>query len=121
MPIVVSHRIRQKEFGAKIPRADANALLRTARVALATPIAATGLPAKTRLLKGSAPTPNGPRGVVYLLGVEDGTLFLLFYRDKNDPVGQNISPQNPAFSKQLEKHLAFLFSDLTTNEFDVIE
>ncbi|MCS6247830.1 MAG: hypothetical protein H2173_10140 [Opitutus sp.] len=121
MPIVVSHRIRQKEFGAKIPRADTNALLRTARVALATPIAAKGLPAKTRLLKGYATTPNGPRRVVYLLGVEDGTLFLLFYRDKNDPVGQNISPQNPAFSKQLEKHLAFLLSDLTTNEFDVIE
>ena len=49
MPIVVSHRIRQKEFGAKIPKADTIALLRTARVALATPIAAKGLPAKTTL------------------------------------------------------------------------
>ena len=120
MPVVVSHQIRQKEFGAKISKSDTSALLRSARVALATPIAAKGLPAKTRLLKGYATTPNGPRRVVYLLGVEDGTLFLLFYRDKNDSVGKNVGPQNPAFNKQLEKHLAFLLADLTTKKFDVI-
>jgi len=53
--------------------------------------------------------------------VDDGTLFLLFYRGKNDAVGENISPKNPAFTKQLEKHLDFLQSDLTTGKFDVIK
>lgn len=121
MSLVVSHQIRQKEFGAKIPADDLAALLRSARVALATPIAGKGLPPGTRLIKGYATTPKGPRRVVYLLAMDDGTLFLLFYRGKNDSVGENISPKNPAFTKQLEKHLAFLHDDLTAGKFDVIK
>ena len=37
--------------------------------------------------------------------MDDGTVFLIFYRGKNDPADENISPKNPAFTKQLEKHL----------------
>jgi hypothetical protein len=121
MPLVVSRQIRQAEFGAKIPPADLAALLRSTRVALATRIAAKGTPRGTRLLKGYATTPRGPRRVVYLLAVEDGTLFLLFYRGKNDPVGENISPKNPVFTRQLEKHLDLLQADLSGKKFDVIE
>lgn len=121
MSLVVSHQIRQKEFGANIPTADLAALLRSARVALAAPIAGKGLPPGTRLIKGYATTPNGPRRVVYLLATEEGTLFLLFYRGKNDSVGENISPKNPAFTRQLERYLALLHADLSTGEFDVIK
>lgn len=118
MPLVVSHRIRDREFGSGIP-ADAQAvLIRSARVALTTPIAGKGLPPATRLLKAYATSPQGPRRIVYLLAIEDGTLFLLFYRDKNDPVGENISPKNSAFTKQLQKHLALLQADIETGHFD---
>lgn len=121
MPVIVSHQIRQKEFGAKVPGDAKEVLIRSSRVALATPIASKGLPPATHLLKAYATSPQGPRRIVYLLAVEDGTLFLLFYRDKNDAVGANISPKNTAFATQLEKHLALLHSDIATGHFDEIQ
>src|SRR5690606_25380046 len=105
MPLVISHSIRAQEFGKRLSNADRNVLIRSARVALATDIAAKGLPPATRLLKAYATSPQGPRRIAYLLAVEDGTLFLLFYRDKNDEVGANLTSKNPAFIKQLHKHL----------------
>jgi len=121
MAIILSHRIRDKEFGSSIPDEARDILQRTARVALATPIASRGLRPGTRLLKAYATSAHGPRRVVYLLAVESADLFLLFYRDKNDAVGANVSPQNPAFRTQLQKHLALLHEDITTNSVDVIE
>lgn len=120
MSIVVSHGIRAAEFGARISADERAALLRSGRVALATPITAKGLPPKTRLLKGYATSRRGPKRVVYLLAVDDGTLFLLFYRGKNDPIGENVSHKKPAFTTQLGKHLDFLLEDLTAKKFDVI-
>lgn len=121
MAIVISHQIRAAEFGTKIPPDALKALLRSGRIALATPITSKGLPPKTRLLKGYATSSQGPRRVVYLLAVDDGTLFLLFYRGKTDAVGKNVSHKNPAFLKQLEKHLALLQEDLLSKNFDVIK
>ncbi len=120
MSLIVSHKIRQKEFGAKISADELDALKRSTRVALATPIAGKGLPAGTRLLKAHATTSQGPRRIVYLLAVEDGSLFLLFYRDKADDVGANITPKNPAFVAQLKKHLSLLASDIETGSCDEI-
>ena len=51
MPLVISHSIRAQEFGKRLSNADRNVLIRSARVALATDIAAKGLPPATRLLK----------------------------------------------------------------------
>ena len=120
MAVVVSHRIRAKEFGKTIPEEDREVLVRTARVALAVPIAGPGLPAGTLLLKAYATSANGPRRVVYLLAIEAGDLFLLFYRAKQDVVGANITAKNPAFRWQLAKHLILLREDLTAGRFDLI-
>ena len=121
MAIIISHGIRDKEFGSAIPEEAREILQRTARVALATPLASRGLPPGTRLLKVYATSARGPRRVVYLLAVEATDLFLLFYRDKSDAVGANVSPKNPAFTTQLKKHLALLHEDIKTNQVDVIE
>ena len=120
MAIVVSHRIRAREFGKAIPEQVLPVLLRTARVVLATPMAGAELPAGTRLMKAYATSPEGPRRIVYMLQVETGDLFLLFYRDKNDPIGANISSKNPAFRAQLRKHLALLLEDINRNQVEVI-
>lgn len=120
MGLVVSHRIRAREFSAEIPADAREALLRSARVALTTPLTGKGLPAGTRLLKAYATSARGPRRIVYLLAVEDGTLFLLFYRDKNDALGADITPKNPAFARQLRKHLALLKTDIAAGHFDVL-
>ena len=121
MALIISHRIRDQEFGSVIPEEAKDILQRTARIALATPIASRGLPPGTRLLKAYATSARGPRRVVYLLAVEAADLFLLFYRDKSDVVGANVSPKNPAFSTQLKKHLALLHEDIKTNRVDVID
>lgn len=44
--------------------------------------------------------------------VEDQDLFLLFYREKNDAIGTNISIENPSFRASLAKHLALLKEDI---------
>ena len=121
MSIVVSEQIRAQEFGRTIPSEAREVLIRTARVALATPLAGQGLPPGTRLLKAYATSSQGPRRIVYLLAVDEGDLFLLFYRDKNDPVGENISPKNPVFQKQLKKHLRLLREDIEANRLDILE
>ncbi len=120
MPIVVSHKIRKKEFGESIPDDARNVIMRSARVALATPITGKGLPPGTRLLKTYATSPSGHRRVVFLLAVSNGVLFLLFYRDKKDAVGVNLSPKNPAFNAQLKKYLPLLKADIDSGEFDLI-
>lgn len=120
MGLVISHRIRAREFGAEIPADAREALVRSARIALTTPLTGKGLPAGTRLLKAYATSARGPRRIVYLLAVADGTLFLLFYRDKNDELGANLSPKNPVFAGQLKKHLALLKADIVAGHFDVL-
>jgi hypothetical protein len=120
MAIIVSRRIREREFGAIIPADDVEVLQRSARVALATAIASKGLPPGTRLLKAYATSRHGPRRVVYMLAVGAGDLFLLFYRGKNDAVGANISPQNPAFRDQLKKYLAILREDIQANDVEFL-
>ena len=121
MAIIISRGIRDREFGSAIPEEAKIILQRTARVALATPIASPGLPAGTRLLKVYATSTRGPRRIVYLLTVEAGDLFLLFYRSKSDAVGANVSPKNPAFRLQLKKHLELLSEDIKANRVDVID
>ena len=55
---------------------------------------------------------HGPKRIVYLLAAEDGDMFLLFYRGKNDPVGRNVSIANPAFRSALDKYLMLLEADI---------
>ncbi len=121
MKLVISRRIRKREFGRSIPADDLAVLRRTARIVLATPISGPGLPAGTRLLKTYGTSRSGPKRVIYLLAVVEGDLFLLFYRGKNDPIGANATAKNPAFKAELHKHLALLEEDIRAGELDLID
>jgi len=122
MPLIISESIRKREFKrGKISAGDLNVLLRSARVDLGTFIKGSRLPAKTQLIKAYATTANGPRRVVYLLAVEAGDLFLLFYRGKNDPIGENVTIQNPAFKKELHDYLRLLAVDIENERFEIHE
>ena len=112
MKVFISAQIRRKEFGRKVPAEDLPVIARSARTALGVPLAARGLPPHTQLIKAYATSKRGPKRIVYLLAMEDGEMFLLFYRGKNDPVGQNASMANPAFRAALDKHLALLEEDI---------
>jgi len=123
MALIIAEGIRRREFGGDIPAEDIDVLLRSARIALSTPIKGEGLPKGTRLLKAYATSARGPRRIVYLLAVavakED--LFLLFYRGKTDEIGKNISLANPAFRRQLNRHLDILINDIVAGRTHVIE
>jgi hypothetical protein len=121
MALIIAESIRRKEFGGDIPAEDIEVLLRSARVALSTPIKGEGLPKGTRLLKAYATSARGPRRIVYLLAVAKEDLFLLFYRGKTDEIGKNISLANPAFRKQLNRHLDLLINDIGAGRTHVIE
>ena len=67
-----------------------------------------------------ATSPAGARRIVHLLAIEDGTLFLLFCRDKKDAVGANITIRNRAFRQQLHKHLDLLQKAIREGSYTVL-
>lgn len=79
-----------------------------ARVCLTASIAGHGLPKGTRLLEAHATTKQGPRRILQLLVVQERDLFVLFDRAKQDDVGANMIPKNPAFNRALAKYLELL-------------
>ena len=121
MLLIIGDSIRQKEFGADIPEPDREVIIRSARVDLTTAIKGDQLPKGTRLLKAYATSPNGARRIVFLMEVEGGDLFLLFYRNKKDAVGANMTIQNKAFKAQLDKYLNSLRNDLDAGNFEVVD
>ena len=120
MRVLLSARIRRREFGKSIPAEDLPVIARSARAALAVPIAAKGLPTGTRLLKAYATSPRGAKRVVYLLVIDGGDLFLLFYRGKDDPLGRNVSLSNPEFRKALDTHLNLLEEEIARGDIEPV-
>lgn len=120
MPLLIAERIRKREFGREVSSADKATLLDGAHVCLATDIAGHGLPKGTRLLKAYATTKRGPRRILYLLVVQERDLFVLFFRTKQDEVGSNMSPKNPAFNGALIKHLELLREDMAAGRIEEI-
>ena len=122
MRLVLSRSICEAEFGKpSVPALHIPPLRRSCASELAVPIKGEGLPKGSRLLKVYATSPDGARRIVHLLAVADDTLFLLFYLDKKDAVGANITIKNKAFRQQLHKHLELLQNDLQEGAFEVWE
>lgn len=121
MALIVTESIARKEFAGDIPADDIEVLRRSARVALTTPLKGEDLPKGTRLLKAYATSARGPRRIVYLLAVEENDLFLLFYRGKSDEIGKNVTLANPAFRRQLNRHLDLLLQDIAADRTHVID
>lgn len=122
MRLVLSKAICKAEFGVDfVPKAQEEPLRRSCVIELAVPIKGEALPQGTRLLKIYATSPEGSRRIVHLLAVSEGTLFLLFYRDKKDSIGANITIKNAVFRKQLNKHLVLLQKDIENGAFEVWE
>lgn len=122
MRLVLAQSICTQEFGQdSVPPPHIEPLKRSRMIELASPIKGEGLPKGSKLLKVYATTAEGARRVVHLLATAEGTLFLLFYRDKKDAAGANLTIKNPAFRKQLHKHLQLLEKDLESGAFEVWE
>lgn len=115
MTVIIAESIRRKEFKrGEIPPADLETILGSFAEGIVVPIKGEALPRGSRLVKLYVTTIAGARRVVFLVDVESGTGFLLFYRTKNDPIGRNITIQNPAFRKCLLRYLDLLQTDIAT-------
>lgn len=121
MTLIIAKTICRREFGTDtVPEQFVQILRRSTAIDLAKVIKGHGLPPASRLLKVYATSPAGARRIVHLLSVGEETLFLLFFRDKKDPVGRNVTIQNKEFRRQLHKHLDLLAQDIEDgNYFDL--
>lgn len=131
MDIIVPFSIRKKELAGKVTD-EAKKLFGKIkeRPALAVTISAKGLPERTTLHKVYATASGGARRLLFFCRQAPPPLpgkpgsdkkpppqlperwVLVFYRDKGDEVGDNMSHKNRAFGAQLEKNLTIALGDL---------
>lgn len=134
MDIIIPHAIRRKELGGEISDEARQIFAKLKdKPQLATGIGSAGLPARTSLHKVYATTAGGARRLLFFcrhpatLQVRQSTTalvvppavserwVLLFYRDKSDSIGRNMSPANPAFTSQLAKNLSLALNDISNS------
>ncbi len=120
MTVVIAQSIRRKEFKrGEIPQGDLATILGAYAEGIMVPIKGDALPKGSRLVKLYVTTIAGARRIVFLVDVESGTGFFLFYRGKNDPIGKNVSIKNPAFRKRLHAYLDLLQLDIAAGQLQV--
>ncbi len=125
MSVFIPRQICRKEFGQnEVPSLHKEVILRAHRkgvAGLAARLKGQSLPKHSRLIKVYATTTGGPRRLVFLVDTRSDRAYLLFYRDKNDEVGANISIKNPAFSGQLQRYLQLLLEDIDNGNIEIVE
>ncbi len=120
MNLIISHKIKKKEFKhGKITKIDLQKILNSFKKGIFTFINSKNLPKESHLVKVYATTISGAKRIVYLIDsiTQDG--FFLFYRNKNDKIGKNISIKNPEFEKSLNTYLNLLNQDIEIGAYDI--
>ena len=126
MDIIVPHTIKKKELGGTLSE-EARKLFAKIKEkpGIAAGISSPGLPARTTLHKIYATTAGGPRRLLFFCrqagaaaSPKTDRWVLLFYRDKADSLGQNMSSKNPDFTGQLAKNLRAALEDFATSTAD---
>jgi hypothetical protein len=124
--IIVPFSVRKKElFGTVSDEAKKIFEKIKEKPGLATVIAAKGLPDRTTLHKVYATAPGGARRLLFFCRHTRVTTaespqvperwVLVFYRNKGDPVGDNMSSKNASFVSQLERNMTRALRDLTAS------
>lgn len=120
MSVIIARQICRKEFGqGKISSAEQAIILEAYRrgsAGLAAAIKSGPLAKNSRLIKIYATTARGPRRLLFLFDAISGDAFLLFYRDKHDALGRNMSSQNPLLKKTLRRYLELLRQDIKSGQ-----
>lgn len=121
MSVILCRRIIKKEFPNGISENEKIVILRNAKKETSSAIKGKNLPAGTTLIKAYATSENGARRIVYLLQNANDCFVLLFYRDKKDKLGANITVKNKLFEKELIKSLDYALKDIEENNFIILE
>ncbi len=115
MKVVFSHTLSKKEnigkHKEKIVRAYAKGIF--------TIIKGKDLPKDSQLAKIYTTTINGVGRLLFLTQTKSSDGFFLFFRTKNDSIGQNITIKNPQFRIQLRKYLQILREDIKEKNYEV--
>jgi hypothetical protein len=122
MDIIVTQTIKKKELDGAVS-AEARKLFAKLKVRpeIAAGISSPGLPARTTLHKVYATTEGGARRLLFFCRHAPASTpstdrwVLLFYRDKADAVGKNMTPRNSEFARQLAKNLKAALDDLAAS------
>ncbi len=117
MKIIFSHKISRKE---KIEGVH-NEIIKAFSKGIFTRIKGFLLPKNSNLIKIYMTSVAGARRAVFMIDTQSKDCFFLFYRSKNDKIGQNISIKNPKFKSALTKYLNILYNDLRTKSYDILE
>lgn len=120
MSVIPTESILKKEFPNGLTENDKEVISRSAKIETTTTIKGKGLPKSTTLLKAYATSDTGAKRLVYLLRNTSGHLILLFYRDKKDKVGKNISIKNKYFENALLKYLSLVLADIENGNFTIL-
>lgn len=122
MKVIISHAIRDREFGKSgIPEDDLTKILKTYAKGISDTIKGKPLPPYSKLIKAVATSKRGARRLVFLVDLKTGYGHLLFYRSKDDAIGKNITMNNPKFASDYPKHLYLHDSDMKDGRFDVYD
>lgn len=118
MKLVFSHRLKKKELWKNPDAHDMEVILRSCKKNIYEPIN-WDIPPSTQLIKVYATSKSGAKRIVFLLETETSDRFFLFYRDKDDEIGENVTIKNPAFRKALDTYLDILEEDMSHDAFDI--
>ena len=120
MAVIFSRTIRERELRKGVSGdIDAGIVVKAFQKGIFTRIKGKDLPKNSQLMKVYATTIEGARRIVYMLDTKSGDGFLLFYRNKNDQIGRNITLQNPEFKVALHKYLLILMNDIESGNIDI--
>jgi len=117
--LIITHNIRKREFKSnQIPGEKLKTIINSIEKGIFTYIKGQKLPKRANLIKIYATTNAGAIRLLFLLDRLSLDVFLLFFRNKNDKIGNNMTIKNPHFQKVLNLHLDIISEDLNNGNFD---
>jgi hypothetical protein len=124
MDIIVTRTIKKRELDGAVSEEARKLFAKLKdRPEIAAGISSPGLPARTTLHKVYATAEGGARRLLFFCRHAPASTppatdrwVLLFYRDKADAVGKNMSPKNSEFTRQLAKNLQAALDDLAKSK-----
>jgi hypothetical protein len=124
MDIIVTRTIKKRELDGTVSEEARKLFAKLKdRPEIAAGISSAGLPARTTLHKVYATTEGGARRLLFFCRHSPVSTppipdrwVLLFYRNKADAVGKNMTPKNSEFTRQLTKNLRAALDDLAASK-----
>ncbi len=112
MTVIISRTIKAKELQkGLLGDMEREVVIESFKKGIYTVIKGIDLPKNTNTYKIYATTIQGARRILYLVNTKTGDAALLFYRSKNDRIGNNMSVKNPEFCQALIKHIRIFYKD----------